>query len=139
MEGGEKRLMSVEWADAGEGMVHPTDKVLEDEVSTSLHQEQRKDARRWPELASEVQDAVRLFETEHDARTLRMYMADWADHLIGKVLGVDEVPWFLLGVPQHPHFEPICSNLTATSCLPGLSCPMPLCDKRLNHSVRDLE
>lgn len=93
MEGGEAALLNSQWADAEEGMVHPTDEVLEQE--TSAENEGRNP--RWPELASEVQDAVRAFEAEHDSRTLRMYMADWVDHLIGKVLGVEEIPWFLLG------------------------------------------
>lgn len=102
MEGGLTALMSAEWADAGEGMVHPTDEILEEETITTAGKEGR--SRRWPDLASEVKDAVRAFEAEHDARTLRMYMADWADNLIGRVLGVDEVPWFLLGVRQRPHW-----------------------------------
>lgn len=102
IEGGEAALMSAEWRDAREGMVHPTDEILEEETRSTLVNQERGEegrGRRWPELASEVLDAVRAFEAEHDARTLRMYMADWADHLIGKVLGVDEVPWFLLGIP----------------------------------------
>jgi hypothetical protein len=110
MEGGEEALMSEEWL--LDGMVHPTDPVLEQETTsgeTGLGPQQGQDPTkdglgRWPELAAEVRNAVRTFEAEHDSRTLRMYMADWVDHLIGRVLGVDEVPWFLLGLacPMEP-------------------------------------
>jgi hypothetical protein len=150
MEGGEAALMSAEWTDAREGMVHPTAEVLEEETgSTRVYQEQGEEGRgqRWPELASEVLHAVRTFEAEHDARTLRMYMADWADHLIGKVLGVDEVPWFLLGNPTHTRAHThtprvVCGRghtatqrhvyamqyiLTSSRCAPGLACPVHLC------------
>ena len=150
MEGGEAALMSAEWTDAREGMVHPTAEILEEETgSTRVYQEQGEEGRgqRWPELASEVLDAVRTFEAEHDARTLRMYMADWADHLIGKVLGVDEVPWFLLGNPTHTRAHThtprvVCGRghtatqrhvyamqyiLTSSRCAPGLACPVHLC------------
>ena len=41
MEGGEAALMSAEWTDAREGMVHPTAEVLEEETgSTRVYQEQ---------------------------------------------------------------------------------------------------
>ena len=80
-----------------EGMAHPADGAAEGCPGDQG-------------LSAEIDDTVAAFEAEHDGRTLRMYLSDWVDRLIGVALGVDEVPFFLQGLACPAFCEEALAN-----------------------------